>query len=78
MKGKYEMLRGNETSAEKWWQRAIAAAEKFGFLYDLGLAYLESGRLLNKRTHLEHASEIFSEIGAEWDLEQTQKALSEL
>ena len=78
LKGKFEMLRGNKTSATKWWQRAIAAAEEFGLLYDLGLAYLESGRLLNKQTHLEKADKIFSEIGAGWDLEQTQKALSRL
>jgi tetratricopeptide (TPR) repeat protein len=75
VKGKFEMLRGNKTSAEKWWQRAIAASDEYGFLYDLGLAYLESGRQLNKRSHLEQAFKIFSEIGAQWDLEQTQKAL---
>lgn len=78
VKGKFEMLMGNKTSAAKWWQRAISTAEEYGFLYDLGLSHLEYGKQFNDGTHLELAIEIFSEINAQWDLEQAQQTLEKL
>jgi tetratricopeptide (TPR) repeat protein len=78
LQGTYELLRGNPAIARKWWQRSLTLAEKMGQRYDLGMAYLEIGRRLGDREHLERAEAIFREIGAEWDLKRTQQALEKL
>ena len=43
--------------------------------YDLGTTYLEMGRRLGDRTHLERAEAILAEIGAAWDLARAREAL---
>jgi hypothetical protein len=49
-----------------------------GQRYDLGLTYLELGRRLGERAHLERAEAILSEIGAERDLAQAREVLEEM
>lgn len=78
MYGRYEWLKGKPDAARKWWQKGLALAEKQGELYDLASIHAEMGLKLGDQIHLERAMEIFSQIGAQWDLEQTQKALSKL
>jgi hypothetical protein len=50
--------------------------------YDLGLAHYEIGRHLpvsdpTKQEHLRHAEQIFSQLGAAWDLERAQNTLGQ-
>ncbi len=56
-------------------QRSIVSARENEYHPDLGRTHLEIGKRLGDRTHLEHTKSIFAEIGAEWDLEQTKKAI---
>jgi tetratricopeptide (TPR) repeat protein len=78
LRGTYEWLKGKPTAAQTWWQRSLAFAEKIGQRYDIGLAHLEIGKRLGDREHLQQAKAIFTEIGAQWDLKQTQQALEKL
>jgi tetratricopeptide (TPR) repeat protein len=78
LRGTYEWLKGKPAAAQTWWQRSLAFAEKIGQRYDIGMAHLEIGRRVSNRDHLESAAAIFAEIGAQWDLEQTQKAIGKL
>jgi hypothetical protein len=75
MKGTYEWLKGRLSSAEKWWQRSLKRAEELGMSYELGITHLEMGKRLKDRNHLENAEAIFSEIGAEFDLQEARKLL---
>ena len=78
MYGRYEWVRGKPDAARKWWQKGLALAKKQGELYDLASIHAEMGSRFKDKIHLERAKEIFSQIGAGWDLEQTQEALNKL
>ncbi len=75
LRGSCEWFRGNGGAAQKWWHRSMAAAERLGARYELGLAHLEMGRWPGDRAHLERAAEIFSEVGAQFDLARTRRLL---
>ena len=74
-KGTYEWLKGNSSSAMKWWQRSIDLAEKMGQRYDLGMTYLEIGRRAEDNTLLQRAVDILTGLGAEWDLMMAKEAI---
>lgn len=76
LQGTYEWLRGKPRSAQKWWKRSLALAEELKQAYDVGMTLLEMGQRLCDRGHLDRAEAIFSEIGAEWDLERVRFARS--
>jgi len=78
LQGTYMWLKGKLTTAETWWQRSLELADEMGQSYDLGMIYLEMGRRLDDRNHLERAESIFAEIGAEWGLARTREALESL
>jgi hypothetical protein len=42
------------------------------------MTHLEMGRRLNDRQHLKQAETIFTDMGAEWDLEQARRFLQQL
>jgi class 3 adenylate cyclase/tetratricopeptide (TPR) repeat protein len=75
LQGAYEWLIGKPTTAQKWWQKSLAQAERMGLRYDLGKTHLEMGQRLGERAHLEKAEMIFAEIGAELDLAKTKELL---
>ena len=50
-------------------------AVEMGVAYDPGMSHLEMGMRLGDHHHLKDAETIFSEIGAQWDLEQTRRLL---
>jgi len=75
LKGTCEWLREKPAAAKEWWQRSLKTAEEMGMRYERGMIHLEMGRRLKDRAHLEQAEAIFTEIGAEWDLAETQKLL---
>ena len=75
LKGTYEWLRNRPSAAEKWWNTSLNLADQMGMPYHSGLAHLEIGRRLKKRAHLEQAERFFRQVGAEWDLAETQRLL---
>jgi hypothetical protein len=77
LKGTYEWLKRRPSAAEKWWNRSLILANTMGVPHHSGLAHLEMGRRLEDLEHLRKAEAIFSDIGTEWDLGQTQKLLQE-
>jgi hypothetical protein len=73
LKGTYEWLRNRPSAAEKWWNRSLDLADQMGMPYHSGLAHLEMGRRLKKRAHVEKAEAFFRQVGAEWDLAETER-----
>lgn len=78
LQGTCEWLKGNRASADKWWQRSLAEAERMKLRYDIGMTLAEMGKRLGDRANLDRAEAIFSEIGAEWDLARAQEALKQM
>jgi len=74
-RGTYEWLTTKPSSAQKWWMRSLSLANEMGMRYQSGMTHLEMGRRLKDLEHLRLAEAIFAEIGAEWDLAETQKLL---
>ena len=77
MQGTFEWLMGKHSAARKWWQRSLTTAVDQRQRYDLGMVFLEMGRRMNDRACLERAETIFTEIGAELHLKQTQSLLKQ-
>jgi len=75
LQGTYEWLNGQPATAQKWWTRSLATAERMDLKFDAGKIHLEMGRQLGERTHLEKAEAIFEEIGAELDLAKARELL---
>jgi tetratricopeptide (TPR) repeat protein len=75
LQGTYEWLRGKPSAAQRWWQRSLALAEEMGQRYDKGMTYLEVGRRLGERAHLERAKAILADIGAMGDPASVREAL---
>ncbi len=75
VQGTYEWLMGRPALAQVRWKRSLAAAEMLGARYELGTTYLEMGLRLRTRDHLEHAEQIFTEIGARTDLSRVHDLL---
>ena len=73
--GTYEWLRGKPAAAQESWQRSVALAEESGARYDLGLTYLEIGRHMGERSHLERAAAILAELGASLDAARARQLL---
>jgi class 3 adenylate cyclase/tetratricopeptide (TPR) repeat protein len=74
-RGTYEWLRGRRVRAERWWLRAVGAAEALGARYEVGAALLELGARTGRREPLVRAETIFAETGAQHDLARTRKHL---
>ena len=75
--GMYEWLSGRPTRAHKAWQKSLASAERLKMPYEQGLAQYEMGRHMrgaDRQRYLTRASEIFSRIGATYDLARAQAA----
>ena len=68
LKGTYEWLKNNPSSAKRWWKRSVALGKELGQPYDLAMTLLEIGLHLQHGESLDRAESIFVEIGAEWDL----------
>jgi tetratricopeptide (TPR) repeat protein len=75
LQGNYQWLRRRPSFAKKCWERSLGLAEEMGMRYELGMTHLEMGKRLKDRRHLEQAEKIFSEIGAEFDLQEARKLL---
>ena len=75
LKGACEWLREKPVTAEAWWQRSLKTAEEMGMRYQSGMTHLEMGRRLKDLEHLKQAEDIFTDIGAEWDLAETRRLL---
>ncbi len=78
--GCYDWLSGKARKARKAWRKSLAEAKRLAMPYEEGLAHYEIGRHLPagdaaRREHLGHAVEIFTRLGAEYDLEQVNEVL---
>jgi hypothetical protein len=76
--GWYNSLDDHPERANKHWRKGLAVAEEVGMRYELGRIHLEMGRHAapddpQREEHLGQASEIFSEIGANYYLERTRE-----
>lgn len=78
--GRYELLCGRRSQAERLWRRAIKAAERFDMPSEKGLALYEMGRSQGgdvDSNHLQHACAVFSELGATRYLNRARESMNE-
>jgi tetratricopeptide (TPR) repeat protein len=79
--GWYDWLSGKHDKAVAKWDKSLASAIKLEMVYDQGLAYLEIGRHLpndnpDRQVFLAKASDIFTDIGAAYDLQRCQEVIT--
>ena len=79
--GWYNWLSGKHDKAVIKWDKSLASAIKLDMVYDQGLAYLEIGRHLphgnpDRHVYLTKASGIFTDIGAAYDLQRCESAIT--
>jgi tetratricopeptide (TPR) repeat protein len=78
--GQYRHLAGDNTKAQAAWARGVTAARELKMPYPEGLIEFEIGCSIaagstSRREHLQHACEIFRELGAAYDLGLAETAL---
>jgi class 3 adenylate cyclase/tetratricopeptide (TPR) repeat protein len=78
--GVYDWLDGKPGKAGKAWQKSLGYAERFDMPYEKGLALYEMGRHLPagdpaRQNNLNRAVEIFSQVGAAYNLTSAQEEL---
>jgi len=76
--GLYHWLAGRPSRPLVYWRRSLASAEQMGVPYHTGLAHYEMGRHqsgMERQENLRAACEIFTAIGADYDLELARSAL---
>jgi tetratricopeptide (TPR) repeat protein len=86
--GWYDWQAGNPRKAYKAWQRSLVYAQEQENSYQQGLTHYQIGRHLSaggatedgraRREHLQYAAEIFTGLGATYDLKRTNAALEKL
>lgn len=79
--GRSYWLGAEPRRAQRTWRRSLTAAERLSMPYDEGLAHYEIARHLNpgnpsRTEHLGRAAEIFSRLGAAYDLARTQEEMT--
>jgi predicted ATPase/class 3 adenylate cyclase len=80
--GRYHWLDNKPQKARDAWCKSLAAAEQLGMPYEQGRAHFEIGRWLDleapeRQEHLSQAIEIFTHLGATYDVRRAQEALRE-
>jgi len=75
--GRYEWLRGRHSQAKGWWQRSLRETEAMGCLTTKACSTWKWATA-GERAHLEKAAEIFTAIGAEYDLAKARGALERM
>lgn len=75
--GQYRWLAGQPEKASKAWQAGLAIARKLDLAYEQALLHYQIGRHLpesdrHRRQHLDQASQLFTQLGAAWNLQQVQ------
>ena len=86
--GLYDWQTGDQGKAFKAWQNSLAHAQEQENSYQQGLTHYEIGRHLSagekmedgssRRAHLQYAVEVFSDLGATYDLKRAHAALEKL
>jgi tetratricopeptide (TPR) repeat protein len=76
--GHYYRLKGNPRKAIAAWRNSHTCAERLGMPYELGLACLELGQHLsqgdlNREKYLIESIEIFTKLGAQYDLARAKE-----
>ncbi len=77
--GVYDWLAARPARAEESWQQSLAAAARLGMPYEQGLALYEIGRHrsgLDRLQQLMQAADLFTRLGAAYDLARTQLAVA--
>jgi tetratricopeptide (TPR) repeat protein len=77
-RGLAHWLNDRPAAARAAWQRSLATAERLAMPYEQGLAHYELGRHLagpDRLLHLTQAADLFTRLGAAYDLTRTQLAL---
>ena len=78
LRGVYHHLRGHPRRARRDWEKGLELARELGARYEEGAIRLEIGRRLGDRAQLELAEALFADMGAEFYLAETKRALAEL
>jgi hypothetical protein len=76
--GLVHWLSDRPADAQAAWQRSLATAEGLAMPYEQGIAHYELGRHLSgpdRLRHLTQAADLFTRLGAAYDLARTQLAL---
>ena len=76
LEGTYLWLIRKPAEAQENWERSVRIATELNALPDLGFTHLEIGLRLDQTEHLRKAEEIFSRIGAAYDLAYVRERLS--
>jgi tetratricopeptide (TPR) repeat protein len=86
--GLYDWQTGKQRKAHQAWKKSLTHAQNQDNSYQQGLTYYEIGRHLlagertengwGHREHLQHAAEIFSSLGATYDLKRTKAEIEKL
>jgi tetratricopeptide (TPR) repeat protein/ABC-type dipeptide/oligopeptide/nickel transport system ATPase subunit len=76
--GHYYKLKGNHQKAIAAWRKSHTCAERLGMPYELGLAAFELGQHLsqgdlNREKYLIESIEIFTKLGAQYDLARAKQ-----
>jgi hypothetical protein len=76
-------LEGSMAQAKRLAFKALKRVRGIEMTYEEGLAHDSIGRLPNlsaaeRREHLRRAADLFEQLGANWDLARTQRALAAL
>jgi class 3 adenylate cyclase/tetratricopeptide (TPR) repeat protein len=74
--GTWAWLKGKHDSARRWWERSGTVAKELGARYETAMTWLEMGQRLDERELLERATQVFGEIGAEFDLATARARLA--
>lgn len=79
---RYDWYTGRKDKAFNQWKRAAKLARHYQLPYDEAVAHLEIGRHLPpgsavRHTHLQTALQIFDELEAQFDSQQTQKLIEQ-
>ena len=87
-RGLCNWLEGNAEKAHRFWNQSLKSGEKIDSTFDQGLAHYEIGRHLSpgevsikgwsRIQHLQHASEIFTNLGATYYFERVNLILGDL
>jgi class 3 adenylate cyclase/tetratricopeptide (TPR) repeat protein len=83
LKGMYYWFTNNQKKATKWWLKAVKEGQRLGARLQLSRVYFEIGKRLleadskynvlngiKAEEYLEKASELFEEMGLQWDLDE--------
>jgi tetratricopeptide (TPR) repeat protein len=75
LRGLYDWLNGNRSSAQRWWRESLKWSEMYAMPYEKGLTMLEMGKRLKDIEMMRAAKWLFESLDAEGDFERVKQAM---